>query len=95
MAQQYWNHRTSLKTTKIIKANSSMMQWTITDVNLSPDNTWLAFSSITPRVHLVKTAGDGGWAGDDQDQAILDFSAGRRGTRNFNVRPLKLSLLVA
>lgn len=46
----------------------------------------LAYSSISPRVQLVKTAAEGGWAGDDQDQIVLDFSAGRRGARNFNVR---------
>ncbi len=29
--------------------------WTITDANLSPDNQWMIYSSITPYVHLVPT----------------------------------------
>ncbi len=33
-----------------------MCSWTITDANLSPDNRWLIYSSLTPYVHLVPTS---------------------------------------
>ncbi|KAG0267983.1 hypothetical protein BGZ95_002686 [Linnemannia exigua] len=46
-------------------------RWTITDHNLSLDNHWLIYSSITPHVHLTRTAAD---APDTHHQ--LDFSTG-------------------
>ncbi|KAG0250186.1 hypothetical protein BG011_008590 [Mortierella polycephala] len=46
-------------------------QWTITDHNLSLDNNWIIYSSITPCVYLTRTAAD---APDTQHQ--LDFSTG-------------------
>lgn len=39
-----WDHRTSLKTTRVVKANSALCQWTITDANLSRDNSMLVYS---------------------------------------------------
>lgn len=45
--------------------------WTITDHNLSLDNDWLIYSSITPYVHLTRTAAD---APDAHHR--LDFSTG-------------------
>ncbi|KAF9920875.1 hypothetical protein FBU30_009183 [Linnemannia zychae] len=46
-------------------------RWTITDHNLSLDNHWLIYSSITPQVYLTRTAAD---APDTHHQ--LDFSTG-------------------
>lgn len=46
-------------------------QWTITDHNLSIDNDWLIYSSITPYVYLTRTGTD---ASDEHHQ--LDFSHG-------------------
>lgn len=52
-------------------------QWTITDASLSPDNKWLAYSSIRSRVCLAPT--DPGSSGEPY---LLDFSdLGGRGTR--------------
>ena len=48
-----WEHRSSLKTIKIVKAHDRNCRWTITDANVSKDNEWLIYASITPRVHLV------------------------------------------
>lgn len=45
----YWEHRSSLRTLKIIKGQERNCRWTITDANLSPDNDWIIYSSITPR----------------------------------------------
>ncbi|RUS27231.1 hypothetical protein BC938DRAFT_483554 [Jimgerdemannia flammicorona] len=44
-------------------------RWTITDANLSPDNQWIIYSSITPVVYLAKTVPD------DDVQTPLDFSS--------------------
>ncbi|CAI2188948.1 6385_t:CDS:10 [Funneliformis geosporum] len=43
-------------------------RWTITDANLSLDNQWLAYTSITPIVYLAKTDPN------DEFQIPLDFS---------------------
>lgn len=53
-------------------------QWTITDASLSPDNKFLAYSSIRNLVCLAPTD-----PADSSDPAILDLSslAGRRGGR--------------
>ncbi len=51
--------------------------WTITDHNLSLDNDWLIYSSITPNVHLTRTAADApdthhrlDFSTDDDDNAV-------------------------
>ena len=49
----YWQHRSSLKLKKVVKGQDRNMRWTITDAELSNDNEYLIYSSITPRVHLV------------------------------------------
>lgn len=46
-------------------------RWTITDHNLSLDNHWLIYSSITPHVYLTRTAADAPDA-----HHLLDFSTG-------------------
>jgi len=74
----YWNHRSSLKVARVIKAQEQNCQWTITDCELSPKNDWMVYSSITPRAGLVKI-GAGGNLDNDEDQEVLDFA---RGTRN-------------
>lgn len=66
---------TSLKPIKTIQGR--MGSWTITDANLSPDNQWMIYSSITPRVHLVSTRAEAQGAQDFSDRQVpLDFSAG-------------------
>ncbi|CAJ0745438.1 4474_t:CDS:10 [Entrophospora sp. SA101] len=45
-------------------------RWTITDANLSNDNKWIAYSSITPSVCLAKTDVE------EDYQTILDFDNG-------------------
>ncbi|KAK3814267.1 MAG: WD40-repeat-containing domain protein [Benniella sp.] len=46
-------------------------RWTITDHNLSLDNHWLIYSSITPYVYLTRTAADA-----PKTHHQLDFSTG-------------------
>ncbi|CAG8690130.1 8053_t:CDS:10, partial [Funneliformis caledonium] len=54
------------KETKTITGDCG--RWTITDANLSLDNQWLAYTSITPIVYLAKTDPN------DEYQIPLDFS---------------------
>ena len=49
-------------------------QWTITDASLSPDNKYLAYSSIRPEVCLAATDPN-----DKSEPTVLDFSHTRRG----------------
>lgn len=66
---------TSLKPIKTIQGR--MGNWTITDANLSPDNQWMIYSSITPLVHLVSTRAESQGGQDFSDrQVALDFGAG-------------------
>jgi len=61
--QRQWStssQLTSLRPVKSIRARE--VRWTITDANLSPDNRFIIYSSITPYVHLVPTG-----IGDDTD----------------------------
>ncbi|GAA6063021.1 hypothetical protein JCM10212_001800 [Sporobolomyces blumeae] len=81
-----WQHRTSLKTTKIVHADPSNCRWTITDAELSDDNQWLCYSSISLRAHLVKTGANAGGSidsgvgvgGDDDEQSTINFASGGR-----------------
>ena len=65
---------TSLTMTKSIQGRQG--NWTITDANLSPDNQWMIYSSITPFVHLVPTKQtfDTGGRKPGDNQVMLDFS---------------------
>ncbi len=65
---------TSLNMTKNIQGRQG--NWTITDANLSPDNQWMIYSSITPFVHLVPTKQtfDTGGGTPSDNQVMLDFS---------------------
>lgn len=64
---------TSLKPIRTIQGR--MGNWTITDANLSPDNQWMIYSSITPVVHLVPTKVEPGIRTDASDRQVpLDFS---------------------
>jgi WD repeat-containing protein 23 len=88
-----WSHRTSLKTSKIVRADPSNCRWTITDAELSDDNNWLIYSSISPRSHLVKT-GKGGTTtrGDiDPEQETIDFANGFGGYGGFGIWSLRFS----
>ena len=66
-------------------------QWTITDATLSPDNRYLAYSSIRSIVSLAQTD-----PGESGDPWLLDFSdiagGGRRdhGSSHFGVCLLEL-----
>lgn len=73
----YWNHRSSLKVARVIKAQEAHCSWTITDASLSNKNDWMVYSSITPRVGLVKL-GAGGRLDAEEDQEVLDFARGSR-----------------
>ncbi|KAL8278391.1 hypothetical protein RQP46_009283 [Phenoliferia psychrophenolica] len=77
-----WEHRSSLKTIKTVKAQDRNCRWTITDANVSRDNEWLIYASITPRVHLVKTGRGGDWETEDHEQSTLNFATGAGGMRN-------------
>ncbi|KAF2146285.1 uncharacterized protein K452DRAFT_305235 [Aplosporella prunicola CBS 121167] len=58
-------------------------QWTITDASLSPDNKWLAYSSIRSIVCLAPTDPT-----DTSEPHLLDFSnTGTRGRRGFHAYP--------
>ncbi|GAC99443.1 hypothetical protein PHSY_007044 [Pseudozyma hubeiensis SY62] len=65
---------TSLNMTKSIQGRQG--NWTITDANLSPDNQWMIYSSITPFVHLVPTKQhfESGGRTPSDNQVMLDFS---------------------
>lgn len=65
---------TSLKLIKSIQGRQG--NWTITDANLSPDNQWMIYSSITPFIHLVPTKQhfDSGGSVPSDNQVMLDFS---------------------
>lgn len=66
---------TSLKPIKTIQGRAG--NWTITDANLSPDNQWMIYSSITPVVHLVSTRAESQGGQDLSDRQVpLDFDAG-------------------
>lgn len=56
------------KTVRFIGGN-----WTITDASLSPDNKWLAVSSIQRQVTLAPTDPN-----DKSDPMVLDFAPRRR-----------------
>ncbi|CAO1633947.1 unnamed protein product [Parajaminaea phylloscopi] len=63
---------TSLKPIKTIQGR--MGNWTITDANLSPDNQWMIYSSITPTVHLVSTKAESQGGSDYSDRQVpLEF----------------------
>ncbi|KAG0320450.1 hypothetical protein BGZ97_000162 [Linnemannia gamsii] len=56
-------------------------RWTITDHNLSLDNHWLIYSSITPHVYLTRTAADA-----PDTHHLLDFSTGDEDYALWSVR---------
>ncbi|KAK4055503.1 secretory subunit [Microbotryomycetes sp. JL201] len=87
-----WQHRSSMKTKKIVRANYSLTQWTVTDANLSPGNGLLVYSSITPFLHLVKTGeGSSFDAAGDDDQQVLDITNGHGSMSRFGVWSVRFS----
>lgn len=64
---------TSLNLIQTVEAQRG--QWTITDVNLSPDNQWIVYSSISPYVGLSPVRHVDDDAGGAANQVTLDFSA--------------------
>lgn len=61
-------------------------RWTITDANLSPDNRFVAYSSITPVVYMAKTAQD-----NTEEQEMLDFAGPRRMGYNNGIWSIRFS----
>ena len=61
--------------------NNSYVKWTITDATLSPDNRYLAFSSLQTTVCLASTD-----PGETSEPHYLDLSVvgGRHGRRAYN-----------
>lgn len=80
LSRANWHHRTSLKTSKIIQANGANCSWTMTDCELSADNQQMIYSSITPRIGLVKRTDGGEWA-STEEQEVLDFARGAGSSR--------------
>ncbi|KNE68798.1 hypothetical protein AMAG_13439 [Allomyces macrogynus ATCC 38327] len=66
-------------------ARGQVGQWTITDATLSPDNQFLAYSSISPIVHLARTDRD------DDTQVLLNFDRDRRIMQRFGIWSLRFS----
>lgn len=78
--------KTSLPLMKSIQAPEYLCNWTITDANLSPDNTKMIWSSISSVVGMATVKSDGNDMDDDGSGSIaLDFSSGRH-RRHFGVR---------
>ncbi|BGP15145.1 hypothetical protein JCM10213_005394 [Rhodosporidiobolus nylandii] len=90
-----WEMRSSMPLRKKVQADPNNCRWTLTDAELSDDNEWLVYSSISPRAHLVKTGhGDGGggtWGGDDGEQETLNFAQGSGIYGGFGIWSLRLS----
>lgn len=72
MAYEMMEQTTSLNPIQTIEAQGG--QWTITDVNISPDNQWIVYSSISPYVGLspVRPVDENN---PYANQVMLDFSA--------------------
>lgn len=64
---------TSLNLMQTVEARYG--QWTITDVNLSPDNQWIVYSSISPYVGLSPVRRFEDAQDPSENQVTLDFSA--------------------
>lgn len=88
------SHVSSIKLIRTFQAPAHNCRWTITDANLSPDNNWMAYSSITPIVHLVKTRGEDAVLGlglEDHEQEALDFGLDRWERSTFGIWSLRFS----
>lgn len=81
----YYDHdKSSLALSKTIQAREHLSSWTITDANLSPDNSKMIWSTIGPVVGMtrVRDSPDDTETYDDGDgQVALDFGSGRNGGR--------------
>ncbi|KZO96027.1 WD40 repeat-like protein [Calocera viscosa TUFC12733] len=60
------DHQTTMKTVKSMRGN--LGGWTITDVDLSPDNERMIYSSITSTIYMAKTRDP-----TDEEQVPLNF----------------------
>jgi hypothetical protein len=91
----YDEDKSSLSLSKTIQAREHLSSWTITDANLSPDNTKMIWSTIGPVVGMtrVRESADDMESYDDGDgQVALDFGSGRSGgRRHFGVSNQYLS----
>jgi len=96
-ARRYRMHRmfghrdkTSLASYKTVQAREHLCQWTITDANLSPDNTKMIWASISPVVGMTRfkettnngNEGDYENLDDGDGQVSLDFGSGAFGRRH-------------
>ncbi|KAI9163495.1 WD40 domain protein [Paramyrothecium foliicola] len=57
-------------------ASNPWGQWTLTDASLSPDNKWLAYTTMNPMVSIAPTDPN-----DTGDPYTLDLTGGARGSR--------------
>ena len=87
MLPEYLEQATSLNPIQTIEARYG--QWTITDANLSPDNQWMIYSSITPYVGLSPVRPIYGGDEAHANQVTLDFSRGS--SDNFGIWSLRFS----
>ncbi|GAA5994270.1 WD40 repeat domain-containing protein [Rhodotorula paludigena] len=86
-----WQHRSSLKVQKIVQGSANNCRWTLTDAELSDDNEWLIYSSISPRAHMVRTGEGSSWETDDHEQHTIDFGAGSGYYGGSNIWSLRFS----
>ena len=76
--------KTSLVLAKTVQAREHLSSWTITDADLSPDNSKMIWSTIGPVVGMTRfrdNADDMENLDDGDGQVSLDFGAGRYGGR--------------
>lgn len=80
----YDQDKSSLALSKTIQAREHLSSWTITDANLSSDNTKMIWSTIGPVVGMTRvrdSPGDMETYDDGDGQVALDFGSGRNGGR--------------
>ncbi|KAI8893224.1 WD40-repeat-containing domain protein [Globomyces pollinis-pini] len=68
-----------------IKFKASRGRWTITDHAISPDNRFIAYSSLVPYINLAQISEDG-FTLEEGSQRILDFKENGNGFAIWSVR---------
>lgn len=80
----YDEDKSSLSLSKTIQAREHLSSWTITDANLSSDNSKMIWSTIGPVVGMTRvreSSNDMETYDDGDGQVALDLGAGRSGGR--------------
>ena len=88
------DEKTSLPLMKSIQAPDHLCNWTITDANLSPDNTRMIWSSISPVLGMAKVKeNEDAFDVDDygSGSVSLDFNAGQTRRRQFGIWSIRFS----